>query len=238
MRVAYAVIKANILKERNKRVVLILHSQGGIEGSLVVDWLLSELPSDMLQKLEIYTFGCAANHFNNPHRSWADQKAEQATGDTHGGNNKCIRHIEHYANNGDFVARWGVMAFTGLEHRFMGRVFIWSSPGHLLNQHYLNIIFPLRKDFTVMEDNAFMNQSIELANHGADGKARESMSESLVNFGKGTRDVCAEYGDNDGETIGLAGAQSLLKAKMNGGMPKVKELSRLWQYRNGMRPED
>jgi hypothetical protein len=35
---------------------------------MVIDWLLQELPQDLLCKLEVYTFGNAANHFNNPHR--------------------------------------------------------------------------------------------------------------------------------------------------------------------------
>lgn len=42
VRRSYAVIKESLLNEEKKKVVLILHSQGGIEGSLVLDWLLSE----------------------------------------------------------------------------------------------------------------------------------------------------------------------------------------------------
>lgn len=60
------------------KVVFILHSQGGIEGGLVLDWLLQELPQDLLAKLEIYTFGNAANHFNNPHRTVDAQNREIA----------------------------------------------------------------------------------------------------------------------------------------------------------------
>lgn len=83
-RVAYAHIKEALLREDLKRVVVVAHSQGGIIISLVLDNLLSDLPRECIirwgcftlnildfKKLEIYTFGCAANHFNNPKLSAA-----------------------------------------------------------------------------------------------------------------------------------------------------------------------
>lgn len=42
---------------------------------MILDWLLQELPQDLLSKLEIYTFGNAANHFNNPHLHLLSQSA-------------------------------------------------------------------------------------------------------------------------------------------------------------------
>ncbi|ETS84203.1 hypothetical protein PFICI_02228 [Pestalotiopsis fici W106-1] len=77
VRAAYKVVKDHLYDEKLSKVVFILHSQGGIEGSLVLDWLLQELPQDLLAKLEVYTFGCAANHFNNPHRHKKSQIEEQ-----------------------------------------------------------------------------------------------------------------------------------------------------------------
>lgn len=74
----YARIKEKLYDPSLKRVVFILHSQGGIEGGLVLDWLIQELPQDMLLKLEVYTFGCAANHFNNPHRHALSQRIAHA----------------------------------------------------------------------------------------------------------------------------------------------------------------
>ncbi|KXX80734.1 hypothetical protein MMYC01_203844 [Madurella mycetomatis] len=68
VRVCYSIIKRKLYNPRYSKVIFILHSQGGIQGSLILDWLLQELPQDLLAKLEIYTFGNAANHFNNPHR--------------------------------------------------------------------------------------------------------------------------------------------------------------------------
>ncbi|KAI8624156.1 hypothetical protein F5Y19DRAFT_480925 [Xylariaceae sp. FL1651] len=68
VRLAYKILRDKLYNPQYSKVVFILHSQGGIEGGLVLDWLLQELPQDLLAKLEVYTFGNAANHFNNPHR--------------------------------------------------------------------------------------------------------------------------------------------------------------------------
>lgn len=43
VREAYVQIKGALVDDQYKKVVLILHSQGGIQGSLIVDWLLSEV---------------------------------------------------------------------------------------------------------------------------------------------------------------------------------------------------
>lgn len=77
VRLAYKVLKEKLYNPQYSKVVFILHSQGCIEGGLVLDWLLQELPQDLLAKLEVYTFGSAANHFNNPHRHVESQKKEQ-----------------------------------------------------------------------------------------------------------------------------------------------------------------
>lgn len=77
VRVAYKELKQYLYDPQFSKVVFILHSQGGIEGGMVLDWLLQELPQDLLSKLEVYTFGCAANHFNNPHRHEASRVTEQ-----------------------------------------------------------------------------------------------------------------------------------------------------------------
>ncbi|GAP91576.1 hypothetical protein SAMD00023353_6500110 [Rosellinia necatrix] len=77
VRLAYKILKEKLYNPQYSKVVFILHSQGGIEGGLVLDWLLQELPQDLLAKLEVYTFGNAANHFNNPHRHVHAQEEEQ-----------------------------------------------------------------------------------------------------------------------------------------------------------------
>ncbi|TRX90579.1 hypothetical protein FHL15_008552 [Xylaria flabelliformis] len=77
VRLAYKILKEKLYNPQYSKVVFILHSQGGIEGGLVLDWLLQELPQNLLAKLEVYTFGNAANHFNNPHRHVQSQEEEQ-----------------------------------------------------------------------------------------------------------------------------------------------------------------
>ncbi|KAI1400998.1 hypothetical protein F4819DRAFT_496964 [Hypoxylon fuscum] len=77
IRLAYKIVKEKLYNPQYSKVVFILHSQGGIEGGLVLDWLLQELPQDLLSKLEVYTFGNASNHFNNPHRHVGSQQADK-----------------------------------------------------------------------------------------------------------------------------------------------------------------
>jgi len=108
---------------------------------MILDWLLQEVPQDLLAKLEVYTFGNAANHFNNPHLHLLSQKAalthptlpavtktttsvhyhhEEEKDEANEGKSshqsstsgKTIRYIEHYAHTSDFVARWGVLHYT------------------------------------------------------------------------------------------------------------------------------
>ena len=60
--------------------------------------------------------------------------------------NKCIRHIEHYANEKDMVPRWGVLYATSrlITERYAGSVFVrMGSSGHLFVPHYLDPMFPL-----------------------------------------------------------------------------------------------
>lgn len=73
VRVCYPILKEKLYDPRYSKVVFIMHSQGGIEGGLVLDWLLQEVPQNLLSKLEVYTFGNAANHFNNPYRTVGSQ---------------------------------------------------------------------------------------------------------------------------------------------------------------------
>lgn len=75
IRDCYAIVKETLYRPELTKVVFILHSQGAIEGGMIIDWLLQEVPQDLLAKLEVYTFGNAANHFNNPHLHLLSQHA-------------------------------------------------------------------------------------------------------------------------------------------------------------------
>ncbi|KAI8601824.1 hypothetical protein EDD21DRAFT_321156 [Dissophora ornata] len=110
-----------LLRPEISKVVLIAHSQGGIIASQVIDRLLVAEDEQTVRKLEVYTFGSAANHFS--------------------GNGR-IRHIEHFANEGDFVAQTGVVAYKTLNgNRYDGTLYINNATGHLLNTHYLRSTF-------------------------------------------------------------------------------------------------
>ncbi|PHH77972.1 hypothetical protein CDD80_7543 [Ophiocordyceps camponoti-rufipedis] len=162
IRLTYRLLRSVLYDPTKTRVVFILHSQGGIEGGLVIDWLLQDTPQDLLSKLEVYTFGNAANHFNNPRRRASWRAAED----------RAIGHIEHYAHSTDFVARCGVLSRR--RGRFHGRLFNRSTGrgGHLLNQHYLDGMFPLRRDeetgefVGADEGNGFMDELVD----GGDGR--------------------------------------------------------------------
>ncbi|KAF2186832.1 hypothetical protein K469DRAFT_662624 [Zopfia rhizophila CBS 207.26] len=239
IRNSYAVIKECLLEEKHKKVVLILHSQGAIEGGLILDWLLGEVPHDVMQKLEVYTFGSAANHFNNPHRNFASMRAAQTSG-TFRPSEKAVRHIEHYADDGDFVARWGVLSFSRTQNRYMGRLFIRSGMGHLLNQHYLNSMFPLDADKRVMEMNTFIDMDVSFSSEGAVDRAREGLVEMLQNGGDGNSEFGAIVEDINSpvEPVSLKRAESVLTHKFANRKPKVRDFSRLWEYRNGGSPEN
>ena len=57
----YDHLKEFLIQEDIKKLVVIAHSQGGIILSSALDMLFADLPSEALEKLEIYTFGYAAS---------------------------------------------------------------------------------------------------------------------------------------------------------------------------------
>lgn len=292
VRLCYKILKEVLYDPGKSKVIFILHSQGGIEGGLVLDWLLQEMPQDLLAKLEVYTFGNAANHFNNPHRHEFSQSLSQSEpltamstlmretsfpstasspvitharsgtprtpaplstqsstfSSTHtfsAAKDRAIGHIEHYAHSTDFVAMWGVLHFSTNKMgspqlpRFLGRLFNRSTGrgGHQFNQHYLDGMFPLKRDpetgeFTgADDDNAFMEEVIKFGKEGAAmDSAREAFDISYAGthgFGSGEISTPVEVHD----------LSRRLRNRTKGGV-KVKELSRLWCYRNGKRPEE
>ncbi|OLN81038.1 hypothetical protein CCHL11_09412 [Colletotrichum chlorophyti] len=243
-RTCFALISEALTHPNEKKVVLILHSQGGLEGSIILDWLMNQHPAEVMRRLEVYTFGNAANHFNNP-------------GGRHGTDSeRPIRHIEHYANSFDFVSRWGVLHFKKrtAEHEgktivhggfgsiaaikadvrrkkgtvkkawnaYEGAVFVRQGSGHQLNQHYLDNMFPLDESLSRVMTNGdgsplpgtFMASPARVHNDPKEIR----MQRSLVNG-------IPELPDNNG---------------INGevGEKKVFQVSRLWGYINGGHPEE
>ncbi|KAF9776477.1 hypothetical protein IL306_005333 [Fusarium sp. DS 682] len=211
VRECYILVKNALLDDQKKKVIFILHSQGGIEGGMIIDWLLDEMPLDKMQKLEVYTFGNLANHFSNPYRG----------NDTR---SPVIPHIEHYVNEKDFACRFGVLNFTRHytqnENRFAGKVFINRGGGHQLNQHYLDDMFPLDKNLQKTRDareGDFMHRKVRVRK---DGTIKETTKAELpAGF-----IVTSEEGSKDG----------VMKPD---DVPRMGDLSRLWKYRNGQLPD-
>ncbi|KAI5818249.1 hypothetical protein BZA77DRAFT_307766 [Pyronema omphalodes] len=201
IRLTYAHLKKDLMNPRIQRVVAIAHSQGGIILSVALDLLFAELACENLAKLEVYTFGCAANHFNNPRRRLAGQEKAEPI----------IRYMEHFCNENDFVARFGALHFKDPENgRFAGEVFEHKGySGHLLNQHYLETMFRA-------EAATFWDQVVETDQSNLENTLSEKM-DAVVS------DLPADEG-----------VKPLTAAAAQG--KSVKELSRLWTYRNGGNP--
>lgn len=208
---------------RYRKIVLILHSQGAVEGGLVLDWLFAAVNHKVLQKLEVYTFGSAANHFNSPQ----DEDGLRV-----------IRHVEHYANLGDYVALFGILHFRPLPwkgggyrsaqvsreiiNRYVGRLFVRKGSGHQLNGNYLDSFFEMEVDETGRPVN------VRNSNEYMDGELNEDLLVRNDIAGKvSEQDIwdCAQHEN------GYASSETNMSRK-------IKDVSRLWQYRNGMSPED
>ena len=137
-----------------------------------------------------------------------------------------IRHIEHYCNEYDLVARFGVLHFTQDKNstRFAGKVFQhMGQGGHLLNQHYIDVMFS-------SDDSAFLNQAVALDEEAISSKNAEAIvTEVPSGLAHGEAEAFQMEAVVTGNARPVAGRQR---------GQTVKELSRLWQYRNGASPHD
>jgi hypothetical protein len=222
VRSAHTLVKNALLNPACEKAVLILHSQGGIEGGLIIDWLLDEMPQDLLEQLEVYTFGNAANHFNNPPRTLRCGPDEGSRVRA----NRSVGYIEHYANAADPVAWLGVLRFANIPNRYMGLLFVRQGSGHLLNQHYLDNMFTLGPDMRVLESNPFMDMEVETKTDPTSGNAVS----------------CSEESDEDREKTllpisNIDRSRQASEPEYNREVLRVKDFSRLWEYRNGGSPE-
>ncbi|KAL9069353.1 MAG: hypothetical protein Q9157_006192 [Trypethelium eluteriae] len=286
VRACYDLVKKSLIDPKFKKVIFMMHSQGAIEGGMILDWLFDDVPQDLVQKLEVYTFGNAASHFNNPHRYSPENAYHHAVGGAEmsfmTNSNvsmeprrrttwKAVRHIEHYANTEDFVARWAVLHFTGLQsqkvpkfgglptNRFMGRVFQRAGKGHQFNLHYLDTMFPLdwKRGWGALETNEFMEAEAKLSETEVDshagaekkkmnGSERESLDHWLDML---DWDTAGEHREEGKDQV-VVQASSLVSTRQStmasqesirpsqGLVTKVKDVSRLWAYRNGRVPHD
>jgi hypothetical protein len=206
-------------------------------------WLIlvdSPVPRDYIKKLEIYTFGNAANHFNNP--SMVDTTSPDGTSSRAVA--KAIGHIEHYAHLGDFVSQIGVLNYAtnaALQNRFMGRLFISPHSGHLLNQHYLHNMFPLGPDKRCLDTNLFMETEVRVESVGGDVLHREVLGETVARTDDAEGDDVTFIGDINSPISPQSPSSSFSSDMLRSGVTrrlKVKHLSRLWLYRNGRVPPE
>jgi hypothetical protein len=168
---------------------------------------------------------------------------------------RAVGHIEHYAHTTDFVARWGVLHFATSSFsdpkvsRFAGRVFSRTSPrgGHQMNTHYLDGMFPLEKDkktgqfIGCAEKNDFMESEVVIGKSGDGAKdAREAMEISWLGGGMDVEDAekMVEIHNGNNPIAEMGRNRSRQGIRMPTAKFKVKELSRLWKYRNGRSPTE
>ena len=227
VRASYRHVKAVLLDSDVKKVVLIGHSQGGIILSLVIDQLFAEMPVGCMSKIEIYTFGSAASHFSNPLLSAPSNSnyAKESDGDLREGQlpSHVISHIEHYANEYDLICRWGTLHCieSDLTNRYAGSVFVrMGATGHMLNQHYLDFMFPIPGETASANIEGFLESVLitdeALAMKRVDAAATAARGPQDGKSGLETSTFCVGQGTLTGQT--------------------VKDVSRLWRYQKGQSP--
>ena len=260
---AHSYVKATLVDPTVDKVVLIGHSQGGLIVSLVLDQLFSELPSECMSKLEIYTFGSAASHFSNPllslpsltNANHAPFSSTETQSDEVNQPNHVIPHIEHYANEKDMVPRWGVLHCTQdvLNNRYAGSVFVrLGASGHMYNQHYMDAMFPLSNKEQHRQQHDFLDRVIQVDKNMATRRESTALTSahhlkkhSSLEFGDGEviPDMDLAGSAHEGGSV-ASGAAMLTFARTNSGTllaeeaqgKTVRELSRLWRYLDGNSP--
>ena len=119
-----------LLSEGYDRVVLLAHSQGAIVASNVVRDLVEAVRSKSrtydLRKLEVYTFGSAADEID------ADDDLSRS-------HNRLVPYIEHFANREDLIAKMGILQKENPANQkeMDGQIYTVDKSGHLFNAHYL-----------------------------------------------------------------------------------------------------
>jgi hypothetical protein len=120
----------------------------------------------------------------------------------------------------------------------MGRIFIQKASGHMLNQHYLQSMFTLADGgIGCAETNPFMESKVSTTESATDAiNKRVSVIDSLENIYEDG--MVVEPGVNlrnvgSPDDVAFPGVQRTPTGSLN---KQVKQLSRLWQYRNGMSP--
>ncbi|KAF2086615.1 hypothetical protein K490DRAFT_43991 [Saccharata proteae CBS 121410] len=236
VRCCFEVLKLAVLDPEVEKVVAIAHSQGGIVISLTLDRMFAELPTAALNKMEIYTFGSAASHFNNPLTN--PTPSSQFT--TPNRPTNVLSTIEHYANEFDMVPRWGVLHATRdlTLQRYAGRVFVnIGGSGHLFNDHYLEPMFPAASILQASTGASSSSSSLELEKTTSDANMapRPGLSpflDRIVDVDFNTAMRRAQTVD-DSKGMGFDETQTAIG---EGAGRTVRQLSKLWMYVGGGEP--
>ncbi|KAH6703202.1 hypothetical protein BKA61DRAFT_494289 [Leptodontidium sp. MPI-SDFR-AT-0119] len=231
-RECYKALRSELHSPHTAKIFLILHGEGAIIGSRALDLLLQELPHELFSKLEIYTFGSASTHFNNPYQSTPPGVRPPIA------QTRVLGHIEHYTLSQDIATLIGPLRSTSstetsssMETRsevtnpnFAGRIFEIEGSGFLFNGDYMNTIFPLPLPGNSPEASMVM-ETIPVIQ-----KNSQRDSPQLVDS---AGDLESEFGfeNREREKQRSRGGRSVPIGRF-----KVKDLSRLWQYRDGRSP--
>lgn len=212
---------------------------------MVVDRLLADLPIETVSKLEVYTFGSAASHFNNPRLTLKPKSSPQGNevNFSNPPSDNVIPHIEHYCNEWDMVTRWGVIYSVEkiLDRRYSGKVFVLQgASGHMFNQHYMDPIFPLHRadtatggllDEVVLVDEAIAQAREEKAVKCLKEARRDSGLDPLA-FGNGETVPLRLIVDEESESR-VDPYLSVVETSTRGAVAAkgktLGELSRLWR---------
>ncbi|PVH85709.1 hypothetical protein DL98DRAFT_605323 [Cadophora sp. DSE1049] len=231
-RECYKVLRSELQSPHTGKIVLVLHGQGAIVGSSALDLLLQELPHEPLSKLEIYTFGSAATHFNNPYQ-YAPSGVSPPTART-----RVLGHIEHYVLSEDIATAIGPLRSSSSTERtssmetrsevtnpnFAGQIFEIEGSGFLFNGDYMNIIFPLSPPGYTPEASMVMEAIPMIQKSPQRDEPRHAHS---------ANDLESDFTIEDSQKQKWRSLDT--KAVLVGSL-EVKDLSRLWQYRDGRSP--
>jgi len=189
---------------------------------------------------------CAANHFNNPVRSGCSSSSPHLQTPSPDPpvqervKERVIKHIEHYGNEKDFVAKLGPLCDRKdrLSNSFAGKIFKCPGGGHLLNQHYLGRLFAHDGDGDV-------DVHLEMVEDEAVQRDQDSSKERTQEEPRSLRSPPPTRTEIEEVPVGIsnnpgwgsatkASVSTSAKPQRNG---QLKDLSRLWRYRNGESPD-
>lgn len=228
IRNGYVEVRAALEADNTKKVVLLCHSQGGIIASLIVDLLLSTISRSLLDKLEVYTFADASNHFNNPLNA-----VGQPT----------IRYVEHFANGKDPISQFGVLLFAtddqkkGKTRREVSESYRKSVKGSCSILHFDDNLFKIATNHRLDD---LLVPTIPTSESRKDGTTLSTIDpRSQINIHSAAGQIFSGRlfvrWQNSGHLLinhYLGPDNNILDT------PEVRQYSRLYQYLNGRSPSE